>query len=63
MFEDPVTVPDPDLQISSRPLDKGEGGPVSKKIFSTLRASVWTKNKGRGGRPGPLLWIRHCVMI
>ena len=26
MFDDPVTVPDPDLEISSRPLDKEGGG-------------------------------------
>ena len=52
---------DPDLQIrwsggggggrSSRPLDKGEA--VSKNIFSVLRASVWSKNKGEPGPPGP----------
>ena len=38
----------PDLQI------RGEGGEeaVSKKIFSALQASVWSKNKGGGG-PGP----------
>ena len=41
---------------SPRPLDKG-GGAVSKKIFSALRASVWSKNEGGGGvapRPSPL---------
>ena len=41
---------------SSRPRDKG--GAVSKK-FSALQASVWSKNKGRGGPPGPLPWIRQ----
>ena len=41
MFEDPVTVPDPDLEIASRPLDKGEGGPVSKKnLFSPSGLSL-----------------------
>ena len=39
-------VPDPHLEIrrgqSSRPLDKR----APKKIFSALRASVWSKNKG-----------------
>ena len=30
---------------SSSPLDKG-GGAVSKKMFSALRVSVWSKNKG-----------------
>ena len=45
------TVVDPDLQIG-----KGGGGeekregPVSKKTFSALRASVWSKNKGGGGQ-------------
>ena len=42
---------------SSRPLEKG-GGPVSKKFFSVLQASVWSKNKGGAG-PLPLPWIRH----
>ena len=39
---------------SSGPLDKA-GGRSPKKIFSALRASVWTKNKGGGGGapPGP----------
>ena len=34
------------------------GGPVSKKIFSVLLASVWSRNKG-GGPSGLLPWIRH----
>ena len=47
-------VADPDLQIirarSSRPWDKGGGRRVVwKKIFSALRASVSSKNKGGGG--------------
>ena len=55
-----LAVPDPDLEIrggggggrSSRPLDSGERSP--KKVFSALRASVWSKNKGGGpGPPGP----------
>ena len=33
MFDDPVTVPDPDLEISSRPLDKGGGGGLQKHFF------------------------------
>ena len=51
------TVPNPDLEISggprsSRPLDKtGEGSP--KRIFSVLRASVWSKNKDRSPGPSP----------
>ena len=42
-----------------RPLDKvgGGGGRSPKKIFSALRASVWSKNKGGEGglspSPGP----------
>ena len=59
------TVPDPDLEIrrgrSSRLLDKrGGGGAVSKKTFSVLRASVWSKNKREGEGEGALPWIRHC---
>ena len=48
----------------SRPSDKGgggrghpdpeiRGGPVSKKIFSGLGASFWSKNKGGPFPPGP----------
>ena len=45
---------DPDLQIrggGGHP-DPEIRGTVSKNIFSTLRASVLSKNKG-GGPPGP----------
>ena len=54
------TVADPDLQIkgggrSSRPRDT-RGARSPKKLFSALRASVWSKNKGTR----PLPWIRHC---
>ena len=42
----PITVADPDLQIRGR----GRGA-LSKKFFSALGASVWSKNKGGGGRP------------
>ena len=44
-----MAVPDPDLEIKG---GRGEGGggvgvgAVSKKMFSALRASVWSKNKG-----------------
>ena len=42
-----TTVPDKDLEI------KGGGGGKRrrslKKLFSALRASVWSKNKGEGG--------------
>ena len=62
----------------SRPCDKWGGGGwgkviqslryvgrlVSKKNFSSLRAPVWFKNKGGGTPlpPGPLPWIRHCLV-
>ena len=37
-----------DLEISDKC-----GGPVSKKIFSALRASVWSKNGGGVAGPSP----------
>ena len=37
---------------SSRPWDKGGPG-LKKNFFSALRASVWSKNKGGRGPPGP----------
>ena len=45
-------MPDQDPERSgearpSRPLDKAGGGAVSKKNFSALRVSVWSKNKGK----------------
>ena len=56
----------------SRPSDKGGGGwgaviqtlrkgggPVSKKFFSALRGSAWSKIRGRDGPHGSLPWIRH----
>lgn len=55
------TVADPDLGIrgagqSSIPLDgRGGGGVVSQKIFSSLRASVWSRNKGGAVLLGPSL--------
>ena len=47
---------------SSRPWDKGAA--ISKKIFWTLRASVWSKNRGAPGpAPGSATdeyrWIRN----
>ena len=33
------------------------GGSVSKTIFSALRSSVWSKNKGRGDPPLGLVRI------
>ena len=47
----PYTLPDPDLEI------RGPRSP--NKIFSALRLSVWSKNKG-GLAPRPLPWIRQC---
>ena len=57
-YESSREVPHPDLEIKGgggvgaviqtlRPLDKR--GAVSQKIFSALRASVWSKNMGRAG--------------
>ena len=40
-----TSVPDPDLEI------RGAWSP--KKFFSAPWASVWTKNKGELGPPGP----------
>ena len=49
---------DPDLQIKggrgNHPDSKVTEGAISKKIFSVLRASFWSKNNGGGGPPGPL---------
>jgi len=68
------TVADLDLQIKGGGRDghpdreiRG-GGRSQKKFFSVLRASVWSKNKGGQGPPGPLPWIRHyskhsCVAV
>ena len=59
-------VADPDPQIRGKGRAGGQvqgghpdpeirGSSVSKKIFSALRASVWSKNRGGGGgSPGPL---------
>ena len=40
---------DPDLEIRG----EGAGGRSPKKIFSAIRASAWSKNKGGPGPPGP----------
>ena len=32
---------------------EGGGGAVAKNFFLALRASVWSKIKGRAGPPGP----------
>ena len=34
--------PDPEIK-------EGGGGPVSEILFSALRTSFWSKNKGEGG--------------
>ena len=39
-----ITVPDPDLEIKGR----GNRRRSPKKLFSSLRTSVWSKNKGKG---------------
>ena len=54
----PAPVSDPDLEISgggqsSRSSDKG--GPVSKKKFSALRASLWSKTRRWGALWAPPL--------
>ena len=41
-----IMVPDPDLEIRG---EWGEGRRSPKKLFSALRASFWSKNKGEGG--------------
>ena len=52
------SVPDPDLEIRGGGRGGGHPDPdvrgVSKELFSALRASVYSKNKG--GPP----WIYHC---
>ena len=56
-----VTLPDPDLEMrgggSSRPLDKIVAR-SPKKMFS-----VWSKNKGGPGPPGPLPYVRHWIQL
>ena len=47
---------------ATNPGIRGEGGARHQKIFSALWASVWSKNKGGVGPPGPLTWIRHLVV-
>ena len=57
---------DPDLQIrrgAGHPDPEIRGGwAVSNFNFSALRASVWATNKGGPDPPGPLPWIRHCIV-
>ena len=46
-----------DLGIRGTPChpdQEGEGGGSLQKIFSALRGSVWSKNKGKPGTPGEL---------
>ena len=51
------------LQITTLRGGWGGGGRRSpKKFFSALRASVWSKNRGGGGPPEPLPYIRHCCV-
>ena len=44
---------------SSSPSDAGDSS--LKKIFSTIRASVWSKNKWGSRGPGSLPWIRQWL--
>ena len=64
MKEVPFAMANPDLQIREGPghpdpeiMGRGGGGEEGclspKKIFSALRASVWSNNKGGSGPPGP----------
>ena len=53
-----TSVADPDLHMGQGgnghlDPDMRGGGPVSKKHVSALQASVWSKNKGGPGPPGP----------
>ena len=52
-----TSLTDPYLAIGGgpcRPEHKIAGGaPISKKIFSAIRASAWSENKGGGGGGGP----------
>ena len=63
-----ATVAHPDLQIreggwGGHPHPEIRGWAVSKKLFSALRASVWSKRSGEPGPSGPLPWIRHCITL
>ena len=64
------TVAGPDLQIrwggggGGHPDPEISGGRRrgrSENFFSALRTSVWSKNMGGGGCPGPFTRIRHCI--
>ena len=60
-------VMDPHLQLRGEghghpdPVIRG-GDPVAKKIFSALRAPVWSKNRG-GWAPWAFSWICHCNVL
>ena len=51
----PLLVADRDRQI--------RGSQCPKNFFSALRASVSSKNQGEVVPPGPIPWIRHCLVI
>ena len=52
------------LAVSKTLRGGGGGEAVSNFFFSALRASVWSKSNGGGGRsPGPLPWIRHWFRL
>ena len=51
-----LAVPDPDLEMGGaviQTLRQGGEDRSPKKFFSAPRASVWSKNKGRGAGPSP----------
>ena len=60
-----IALADPDLQMGGGghpdPEIRG-GGAVSKKIFSAIRASLWSKNKGGTWAP-PLDPPLHCFRV
>lgn len=41
----------------------GGGGGLQKIFYRALGASVWSKNKGELGPPGPLPWIPPLIII
>ena len=47
-------IPVADLEITGAGVKGGGGGVVCKTFFSALWASVWSRNKGGGGKVPPL---------
>ena len=60
-------MPDPDLETRdggqlSRPLDNGEPG-LQKNFFRPFGPQFGLKVRGGVGTPGPLPWIRQCLLM